>query len=594
MKSVSYILFFLFLASVSGSAKGQLADSKPYEELLEALATARAENDHEALSIAYYELAIFEEKQNNNPERSFEMLSRSLEYYKLTQDSIGIVACNFLIAKQLLRNGMHGDAYDLMEELKTYYSGSLDLPSTAKLELLRYRYFFERLEVDSCESILNRLDAYFEEFSDTEIEYDYLYQKVTYYELLKDYKQALTEANTCVERSRLSTDATSQAKCLLGRGKIYLRLDEVSAAISNFKASSELLSEIPYSAERLETYRYLADCYRQQYSTALALEYVTRYAKLQDSILNENRVIAVNNITYKYESKEKETEIILLEKDKELVEKSIGQQKRALVILGLSIFGLLLGMYHVIRFYREKINNSKIIESQNQKINQQKIRELQDELQINSMRSMITGQEVERERIAKDLHDSLGGLLSTIKLRVDNIKGNLSEDRGLSEVTKATDLLDIAVSEVRNISQDLQPGALKRLGLVPSIYDLINRYRGENSPEITFEHFGIPPDLEQNFSLSIFRIIQEILNNAIKHAQATEIFIQLNREGKDIVINIEDDGVGFDPDKKYESMGLENIKSRINILKGSLEIDSRPYEGTSFVIHVSPQPGVNN
>ena len=212
---------------------------------------------------------------------------------------------------------------------------------------------------------------------------------------------------------------------------------------------------------------------------------------------------------------------------------------------------------------------------------------LEDELQINSMQSMIAGQEVERERIAKDLHDSLGGLLSTIKLQVERIRLGEGGAGRSPEVNKATDLLDVAVSEVRTISQDLQPGALKRLGLVPAINDLVNRYQSSSGPEISFQHYGIPTVLDQNLALSIYRIVQEILNNAIKHAEASEIFVQLNREEDSIVIHIEDDGKGFDPDKKYESMGLENIRSRVNYLRGSLEIDSREGIGTSFIIHIS-------
>jgi signal transduction histidine kinase len=92
--------------------------------------------------------------------------------------------------------------------------------------------------------------------------------------------------------------------------------------------------------------------------------------------------------------------------------------------------------------------------------------------------------------------------------------------------------------------------------------------------------------MDQNLALSIFRIVQEILNNAIKHAEASEIFVQLNKDEEALVIHIEDDGKGFDPNKKYKSMGLENIRSRVNYLKGSLEIDSRKGIGTSFIIHI--------
>ncbi|MBT8191117.1 MAG: sensor histidine kinase, partial [Bacteroidia bacterium] len=242
--------------------------------------------------------------------------------------------------------------------------------------------------------------------------------------------------------------------------------------------------------------------------------------------------------------------------------------------------------YYIVRFYSEKINTAKIIEEQTEKINLQKITELKDRIRINSMQSMIEGQELERERIAKDLHDSLGGLLSTIKLQIDNIKSKSNGKLDEKEVETTTHLLDAAVGEVRTISQNLQPGALSRLGLIPAIQDLVNRYDGKYGPEIDLQHFDIPIKMNQNLALGIYRVVQEILTNAIKHARASEILVQLNRKGEEIIIHIEDDGVGFDQKKRYQGMGLENIRSRVNYLKGNMEIDSRVKEGTSFIIHI--------
>jgi len=581
-----YKICILLILLISWSASIASAQAESYEELTKALSKAREVNDYPMLAEAYFDLAIYEEMQNKNLEKSFEQLSRSLDYYELSKDSLGITTCKFNIARQLLNNEMYEDAYTRLQELQDYHKSESDASSLAKLDLQRYRYFLEKLEMDSCEMILNRLADYFDDYVDYELKMDYLPMKVSYHELLKDYKQALLDADACVSVSKTNTSDLKMAECLIVRGRIHLKLRQYASALADFKESHGLLRNIPYSKGRLEIYRLMSESFSQLDMQVLAYENISKYAALQDSILNERRILAVNNLKYKYESREKATAIKLLEKDKELVQKSNDQQRRALVVLGISFLGLLLGIYYIVRFYSDKIKNARIIESQNQRINQQKIKELEDEMQINSMQSMIAGQEVERERIAKDLHDSLGGLLSTIKLQVDKI--HLSDDKGdrIPEVTKATDLLDVAVSEVRTISQDLQPGALKRLGLVPAINDLVNRYQSNSGPEISFQHYGIPTELDQNFALSIYRIVQEILNNALKHAEATEIFVQLNKEDDALVIHVEDDGKGFDPDQKFKSMGLANIRSRVNYLKGSMEIDSREGLGTSFLIHL--------
>ncbi len=584
MKTIfRYILLTTFILAtclVSSPAQDDLSAS-----LQAALDGARESNDYNELAEAYYNLALHEEQANRNLEESFLNLSRSLDYYNLTEDTTRINACKFHIARQLLRNGMLEDAHDRMVELKDYYTRVADKENLAAVELQLFDYHFEKLEVKEAQEAMDRVKDLLQG-QGGELEIDFLIREIAYNELMQETTLALENANTCFEKSVISKNGNDLAKCLLSRGRILSKQNAFPPANIDLKECVNLLAGIPYSKDRLTAYQLLSENYELMGDLKSAHSYGKKYAMLQDSILNENRVLAINNLTYKYESKEKAGEIKLLEKDKAFAEKSNQQQKRALLVLGLALAGLILGIYYIIRFYSEKIKSAEIIEEQNEKINKQKITELQDRIRINSMQSMIAGQEEERERIAKDLHDSLGGLLSTIKLQIDNIQDKESDVKKLPEFKHTTHLLDVAVSEIRTISQDLQPGALARLGLVPAINDLVNRYQTKNGPEITFQHYGLPKEMEQSFALSIYRIVQEILNNALKHAKATEIFVQLNKEDEDIVIHIEDDGIGFDPKKKYKSMGLENIKSRVNYHKGTIDIDSRKDQGTSFIIHL--------
>ena len=204
------------------------------------------------------------------------------------------------------------------------------------------------------------------------------------------------------------------------------------------------------------------------------------------------------------------------------------------------------------------------------------------------MQSMIVGQEKERQRIAVDLHDSLGGLLSAVKLQFDNVRAKLNGYTHLDQYQNATKLLDTAVEEVRNISRNLQPGALKELGLISAIKDLINRFEGEAYPEIFFQYYNIDDKLDDMTALSIYRIIQELINNTIKHAGANEILIQLSTEQNDLVVEYEDDGKGFDPKNLSgkKGMGVDNIQSRVNYLKGSLSFSSKENEGVSYLIRI--------
>lgn len=577
---LTFFITFLFALSVSGQKESS-------HQLQVALEQARESNSYKDLALSYYKLALHEEQANRNLEESFLNLSRSLEYYDLLKDTLGINSCKYHIARQLLHNGMLDDAYDRMVELKEYYSKSGDKEKLAIVEMQLFDYHFEKLDIEEAQKTMVIVKDLLKQIGGDALELDFISREIAYNELMQENDLALEKANKCYEKSLLSPNPIDLSKCLLSRGRILSKKKSFFSANIDLKECLGQLSAIPYSKERLMAYDLLAKNYEAMNNLGKAYEYGKKYALLQDSILNENRVLAINNLTYKYESKEKASEIRLLEKDKAFAEQSNQQQKRALLVLGLALGGLIFGIYYIIRFYSEKIDSAQIIEQQKEKINNQKITELQDRIQINSMQSMIAGQEVERERIAKDLHDSLGGLLSTIKLQIDNIQDKETDEEKLPEFKHTTDLIDVAVSEIRTISQDLQPGALKRLGLVSAVNDLVNRYQTKNGPEITFQHFGLPKEMEQSFALSIYRIVQEILNNALKHSKASEIFVQLNREDDDIVIHIEDDGIGFDPEKKYKSMGLENIKSRVNYHKGTIDIDSRKDQGTSFIIHLN-------
>ncbi len=582
------LLLLLFFAALNSSRAQEPIDSA-YQSRLNKLTSARESNNFIDLATAYYDLGIYEEEKRRNLDKSFQNLSRSLEYYKLTTDTAQTQNCYFHIARQLKENGLLQEAFTKFEELREYYKQRNEPQELARIDLQLFDIYFEKLEVTKAKQVLDEASSHIEKQNNNELVQLFLTKKISYHNILQERDSALYYANICI-RDNSNKITKSLNQCLLERANILLSQGKPLQAITDYHKCIENLIAIPYSDTRLVAYKNLSVAYNEIAVPELAYYFSQNYAELQDSILQERRVIAVNNLTYKYETLEKSTEIKMLERDKAFVEKNNDQQRRALLVLGLALGALLIGTYFIVVFYSDKIKNSQIIKTQNEKINHQRIQELEDRIQINSMQSMISGQEIERERIAKDLHDSLGGLLSTVKLQLDNIRTKENNLETLPAYRQATQLLDTAVSEVRSISQNLQPAALSRLGLIPSLNDLVNRYKSDAGPDIVFQHFGMPSKLEQPIAMAIYRIVQEILNNAVKHARAKEILVQLNGEGDEIIVHIEDDGIGFNTEKKYKSMGLENIKSRINYLRGTLEIDSRINEGTSYLIHLNILP----
>jgi signal transduction histidine kinase len=544
--------------------------------------------DDRMMANLYFVLAESEEERLNH-KMSFEYYTNSLSYYKKTRDTAQVYEIQRKIAERYKDAGMYEESLELYQELLDFYQSKEDLASTAYILSDMAKVHKERGVSDEEQEYINRAIALNRIIKDTSLQISFIIDKVNNYERLNEVDSALLYAFKAFRLSNEIKDDQKLSKSLFLIGYYNKLKTDYDKAIKYLLKSEEVYEGDELSKDRLAIYQHLSDAYSKIDEHANALMYASKYSDLNTAILKNAIAEATDNAAIKYETSQTKYENELLARDIASNAQRDVIQKRALYILTGGLTLLLLLIYYLVRFYTQKIRTEKIINTQNEEINNQKIRELEDNLKISSMQSMIEGQEIERERIAKDLHDSLGGLLSTIKLHFDSVsvKAKNGHVDSLKAYNNAHSLLDTAVEEVRTISHNLQPGSLKNLGLVPAIKDLINRFDGENYPDIDFQHYMIPDKMDKITTLSIYRIVQELFHNAIKHAKASEVLLQINQQDDELVIQFEDDGIGFDRDTLSGSgMGLENITSRINYLKGDISIDSRPGEGTSYLIHL--------
>jgi signal transduction histidine kinase len=335
-----------------------------------------------------------------------------------------------------------------------------------------------------------------------------------------------------------------------------------------------------------ELYRQQAECYELMNDIPSALKVLKTYTQFNDSLNDASRSASIQQILQKSKDIARETELQQMARDRNITVLKSRIQKVISYALMVGVVIMLIVSYIIIRSYQQRLNSNQIIADQNEEINRRKINELETNRKIESISSMLQGQEVERERIARDLHDSLGGLLSTVKLHFDAVQTKNPDISSQKEYNKAYNLLDAACSEVRTISNNMQPGALLKMGIVPAIKDLVNRIESEDTPHIEFLHYGPLNDLAIGVTLNIYRIVQELLYNCLKHAQAKEILIQLIRNEEDLEIMVEDDGVGYNPDEVRKGMGTENVAARVNFLKGEISIHSEHGVGTTTTITI--------
>lgn len=206
------------------------------------------------------------------------------------------------------------------------------------------------------------------------------------------------------------------------------------------------------------------------------------------------------------------------------------------------------------------------------------------------IRSEISTLEKDRARIVADIHDELGPLLSTVRMQLNSLETPIEQDHVLIE--KASTHLDNVLERIREISRDLMPQALIRKGLLTALEEFIGELNAGTGPVLTLEA-PIQLDLPKDFEINIYRILQEIINNALKHAQATTIQVSIEQSPEQVRLSVSDNGRGFVPETinaDSAGLGLKNIMSRVDIMKGDLYLDSSPGKGTRYTIEIPLNP----
>jgi len=198
----------------------------------------------------------------------------------------------------------------------------------------------------------------------------------------------------------------------------------------------------------------------------------------------------------------------------------------------------------------------------------------------------ITTLEKERSRIVADLHDELGPLLSTVRMQLNSLETPLQQDHILIE--KASGYLDNVLMRIREISNDLMPQALSRKGLITALLESINELNENSGLQIQLVN-STPPEFSKDKEVHIYRIIQEIINNTIKHAGATKMIIEMEPSTSQLRLKISDNGCGFlltAITSENTGLGLKNIMSRVDIMKGDVYLDTSPGKGTLYTIEI--------
>jgi signal transduction histidine kinase len=309
-----------------------------------------------------------------------------------------------------------------------------------------------------------------------------------------------------------------------------------------------------------------------------ALFWLHEKMQSKNLIANEENAAQMNELQVKYETAQKEQRILAQEL---ALERGILQ--RNLIFIFTVLFAFL--SVALFFFFRYRLRLQQTITEQQSRLQQQQIQELQHRNKLVSLTAMLAGQEEERKRLAKDIHDGLGGLLATVKIQFDRVGELLKDTHAISEFHRSRNLLDETGKEVRRIAHNMMPHALIKMGLIPALEDLANNIQSANGLRVSLKCIDIMSQMSEEKEAVIYRIAQELCNNVIKHAQASKLLIQLSQHNGTYSLVVEDNGKGFIPgDPAQVGLGMESVSSRVAYLNGNLDIDPKPGKGTSVTI----------
>jgi two-component system, NarL family, sensor kinase len=215
---------------------------------------------------------------------------------------------------------------------------------------------------------------------------------------------------------------------------------------------------------------------------------------------------------------------------------------------------------------------------------------LETEKQLLATEAVLKGEEQERTRLAKDLHDGLGGMLSGIKYSFITMKGNLVMTPDYVQVFERNmDMLDSSIREMRRVAHNMMPEALVNFGLDAALRDFCNDIDKSGALQVNYQSIGMQHEtIEQTTAVTVYRIVQELINNTLKHAAAKTAIVQVAKSNSRLSVTVEDDGKGFDPATMHAGtgMGWSNIRNRVEFLKGKIDIHTQPGKGVSVLIEL--------
>ncbi len=582
-------LFFLLVCILSNTDSYAQSRGSNYTDTLrsinERIRIGHEKDDFEQTAQGYYDRALHNFSVHLRDQDVINDLISCASIYRRIKDDFGfykarLALADFYIHEEIFLN----EAIEITAEAYQYFKDQNEAYQTAIAVSQLGRAYQKKLEYDKAIAYVEQGLKASKELGDVKME---LQNRLLITKLLGNLgnvEKVMEQGRFILEKEQELGLTYVSPEINYIMGSTLLMDDQLEKATTYLKDAVVINKEINDLA--YESNSLLAKSYFALDSIDAAYKHLQKANDITTELYNQEKYAMANETAVRYQSFEKDKEIRELEEDNQQYAFKLTQRTRLFLIISILLALAALSGYNYFRLQKQRFQMERLLGKQKEEITKQKINELESSLKIENLQSMVLGQEAERTRISQDLHDSLGGTLSTLKLQYDSLQldhSDLTHDRAFQKIMG---MIDDACTEVRDIARNLKPIALEKLGLAAALKDLINRYSVRDVMEISLHTHQIDGVLSKEAKLHVYRIIQELLNNAIKHANAKEIDVQLNKMDDSLYIMVEDNGSGFDQNSAKQGLGLGNLQSRVNVLRGDMEIDSSPERGTSVTVHI--------
>ncbi|GAO45525.1 putative two-component histidine kinase [Flavihumibacter petaseus NBRC 106054] len=511
---------------------------------------------------------------------------KSIEYYLLAIDVFEKVKDNnFLSSLYGNLSSIYTHTADTGKSM-VYIQKALNLAEASSDDDLKCRtlmnYANELLnkgQFAKAEEVVNRAEPLVLKLENAAYSQYYFYMKGELARRQKSFQLAITYLQKSLRLARVDNDAHQVTEVMSLLFDCYNALNRLSESKTLLDSTLLLAEKAGLKMRRKEVYDGYAVWFEKKGDFSTSNSYLKKSIALKDSILSDENNERIAALEMQYQVAGKENEIANLKTEGELQRLSI-RQKGAInnSLTGAAFIILILALLSY-RNYKQK-----------QKLQQQRIAELETEKQLTATEAVLKGEEQERSRLAKDLHDGLGGMLSGIKFSFNTMKENMvmTPDNRLA-FERSMDMLDSSIKEMRRVAHNMMPESLMMFGLEAALKDFCNDITRSGALNVSYQSVGFDGVLlEQTTAVTVYRIVQELINNTLKHAAAGTAIVQLTKTDNRLSVTVEDDGKGFDASmvKSSTGMGWRNIRHRIDFLKGKLDVDSQPDKGTSVHIEL--------